>query len=276
MILIADSGSTKTDWRILSSKGEVSKIETPGINPFYQDRDDIVSNLGNSFSNFKKEITEIYFYGAGCATTEKCDLVKSALKSVFPVAKIEVASDLLGAARALCGNSPGIVCILGTGSNSCYYNGNHINKNIPPLGLILGDEGSGAVMGKKLVADYLKDIMPGDIKTLFEKEYSHTYNEIMENVYRKDFPNRYLAGYTHFLKTYIEKKYCSDLVKQSFLEFAQRNILQYPESKNLPVSFTGSISYYFEPQLKEILSKLDIKTEKVVRNPIELLVDYHI
>jgi N-acetylglucosamine kinase-like BadF-type ATPase len=273
--LIADSGSTKTDWRVISSDGEVYNIETPGINPFYQDKDSIVSMLDVSFKEYQKEITEVHFYGAGCANTQKCGMVKEALKLIFPIAEIEVTSDLLGAARAVCGKAPGIVCILGTGSNSCYYDGDRIVKNVPPLGLILGDEGSGAIMGKKLVADYLKGIMPEDVKILFEKKLSPVYKEILENVYKKEFPNRYLAKFTHFLKSHIGEQYCNNLVKQSLLEFAQRNILQYSESKTIPVSFVGSISYVFEPQLKEILGELNIKIGRITRNPIELLVQYH-
>lgn len=275
MILIADSGSTKTDWRVILPSGEIKSIETQGINPFYQDKNDIILNLSDPFKNYQEEITEIHFYGAGCANTQKCNIVKGALESIFPVAQIEVASDLLGASRALCKNESGIVCILGTGSNSCYYNGADIVKNIPPLGLILGDEGSGAVMGKKLVADYLKGIMPHNIKILFEEELSPVYEEILERVYKHEFPSRYLAGFTHFLKSHINNKYCSNLVTQSFSEFAKRNILPYPEHKTLPVNFTGSISYHFETQLKEILGKFDIETGKILKSPIGLLVKYH-
>ena len=205
----------------------------------------------------------------------RSNLVKEAISNIVSAPLIEVNSDLLGAARALCCNDSAIVCILGTGSNSCYYNGNIIVRNISPLGYILGDEGSAAVLGKKLVADYLKNMMPESLRILFEKEYSISSSEVLNRVYRSEFPNRYLSGFAPFLSKYIGDNYCEMLVVSEFQEFIQRNVLKYKESRELPVNFTGSIAYHFENQLKMVLQSNGLTSGRIVQHPIDLLVEYH-
>lgn len=275
MKIVADSGSTKTAWRLVSTKGNILAVETTGINPYYQDKNTIADFLRNNLSKYlSDEISGIYFYGAGC-TGAKEDIVRKAISEAMPASVIEVGSDLLGAARALCGNEPGIVCILGTGSNSCYYDGEKIMKNIPPLGFILGDEGSGAALGKKLIADYLKDVMPESVRALFEMEYSLTASEVLDKVYRSEFPNRYLSQFTPFLSKNISHSYCEELVLSEFQGFLSRNVLSYTESRELPVSFTGSVAYYFESQLKTVLHLNGLTFGKIVRHPIDLLVEFH-
>ena len=276
MKIIADSGSTKTAWRLIRDDNNVISIETPGINPFYQNKGDISKSLNdNLLPHIKAPVEAVYFYGAGCVGEKQCKLVKDAILSVIPASIVEVNSDLYGAARALCGNDPGIVCILGTGSNSCYYDGEKIVRNIPPLGFILGDEGSAAVMGKRLVADYLKNMMPEPLRRLFEKDYSITSGEVLNKVYRTEFPNRYLSRFAPFLSKNISDSYCEKLVISDFQEFVERNVLNYKESRKMPVSFAGSVAYYFESQLKMVLQSNGLTLGRIVQHPIDLLTKYH-
>lgn len=277
MKIIADSGSTKTHWSLIE-KGEVLKeIFTNGINPFYQSTSEILSELNSDL--FPKiaepeKISEIHFYGAGCSFPEKKKTVSDALKSFFSSAIIEVESDLLGATRSLLGHDKGIACILGTGSNSCYYNGAAIEQNVSPLGFILGDEGSGAVLGKLLVGDCLKNQIPENLKEAFSKKYNFTAAEILENVYRKPFPNRFLAQFTPFLAEHIEEPYVFNLVYDAFDSFICRNILQYP-LEDIKVGFTGSVAYYFKDVLEIVASERQIEILKVEKNPMAGLISYH-
>ncbi len=275
MIIIADSGSTKTAWRLIREDHSVDTLETEGINPYYQSTEEIAKFLMETLvPHISEPVNGIHFYGAGC-TNGKEDFVRDALFSVLLSDHIEVKSDLYGAARALCFDEPGIACILGTGSNSCYYDGRSIVENISPLGFILGDEGSAAVLGKKLVADYLKKMMPESLRTLFAKEYSVSASEVLNRVYRSEFPNRYLAGFTPFLSENISNSYCEKLVVSEFQNFISRNILNYRESRSIPISFTGSVAYFFETQLRMVLQSNGLSIGKIVRQPIELLTEYH-
>ena len=204
MILIADSGSTKTEWRGIYNHGSQSCI-TKGINPYHQSTDEILQILNTDFSMDHTHITKIYFYGAGCANKDKIQIVKKALRTFFQTSFISIESDLMGAARSLCGNQPGIACILGTGSNSCMYDGQKITHNVSPLGYILGDEGSGAVMGKKLIANILKNQFSDTIIQLFHQEYHTNKNEILDHIYKKPLANRYMAQFTKFLSSLGKK-----------------------------------------------------------------------
>ena len=276
MKMIADSGSTKTAWRLVDAEGNIQSVQTEGINPFYQESAEIVSTLKESLLPYiKGRVSEVFFYGAGCANEEKCTLVKNALREVFPGSTIEVASDFVGAAHAVCGHESGIACILGTGSNSCYYDGEEVKRNVSPLGLILGDEGSGGVIGRKVIADYLKEIMPGYLREKFFEIYPISAPEIMDRVYRKPYPNRFLAQFTRFLSENITEPYCSHLVEESFREFVSRNLVHYPHYRTLPVNFAGSVAWYFSEQLEKVLKEEGLNMGRIVRDPIEALVDYH-
>lgn len=276
MILIADSGSTKTQWFLLSKrkKQEVSCL-TAGINPFFQSADEILSTLRNEFTLGHKGIKSIYFYGAGCANAEKKAVLCSVLKQYFGIQGVEVESDLLAAARALCGHTEGIAAILGTGSNSCYYDGKVIRQHVSPLGFILGDEGSGAVLGRKLVSDLLKNQLPEHLQAGFLEMFGHTVAEIMERVYRNPFPNRYLASFTPFLSMYIKEEAVYRLVKTSFVEFFLRNIRQYPRAQKLPVHFVGSIAWHFKEALNEAARECGFSTGKIIQDPMPGLVEFH-
>lgn len=277
MILIADSGSTKTTWALLNPENnQVLQLQTSGINPFLQTEEEIYSLLLREFSREINEDLSIYFYGAGCANPEKKEVVRRALQRLFKTENIYVDSDLMCAAKSLLGSSPGIAAILGTGSNSCYYNGEKIESNVSPLGYILGDEGSGAVMGKKLLGDILKGQLPEHLCQLFFDTYQITPAEILDRVYKKTFPNRYMAGYTHFISTNIGEKPLRDLVKSSFADFFKRNIRQYEQAVHLPVNFTGSIAWYFQRELKEVASELGFRIGVVTKDPMEGLINFYL
>ncbi len=276
MKLIADSGSTKTDWLLCENGKRVHSIETQGINPFYQSVTEVLKILNEELLPNLKNITpkEVYFYGAGCSFPEKQELVRKAFHKIFPHnVPIQVNSDLVGAARALFGNSEGIACILGTGSNSCYWDGEKIIKNVPPLGYILGDEGSGAVLGKLFIADLLKNQLPKPLCKKFFSQYNTNYEELMSKVYKQPFPNRNLAQYTYFLHENLKEETISVLIKKSFEAFVSRNLSQYPQ--RLSVSFVGSIAVAFESTLSEVLSEKGYTKGVILKKPIEALGKYH-
>lgn len=272
MKLIADSGSTKTKFAILDS-GVITYALTDGINPYYQSGEDIVTTLRTQLLTKiarPGDVKCIEFYGAGCGPADKIAIVRDALQSVFADASIIVASDLLGAAKALCGDEPGIACILGTGSNSCHYDGEKIVQNVSSLGFIIGDEGSGAVLGKLLVADILKNQAPKSVRDKFFARYSYTPADIIDRVYRKPFPNRFLASFAPFLSENIDVTYCHSLVYNSLKSFTDRNLRQYPAG--LPVHFTGSVAYYFRAILEDVMAASGLKIGRIIKEPMELLV----
>lgn len=289
MILIADSGSTKTHWSLCTASGQYNEYFTDGINPFQQTPDAIRNSIADQLlpqmadALWGGDLTAIYFYGAGC-TPEKCPLVVEALKANFKKATtIEVYSDMVGAARGLLVHKSGIACILGTGSNSCLYNGDNIVKNVPALGFILGDEGSGAVLGKRLVADLLKNQLTEELKAKFLKQYDLTQAIIIENVYRKAFPNRFLASLSKFCAENISDKRIYQLVYNHFNDFVVRNLKQYyiaedgstiPVEK-LPVGFIGSIAYYYQDVLKKVLADNGLVVAQILQSPMEGMREFH-
>ena len=276
MLLIADSGSTKTTWCLSDRKSDkLITLQTDGINPFYQDENAIFQTLAGQIGVIEETIDEIHFYGAGCANAEVNNIVKKALKRFFKTDCIEIQSDLLAAARALCQRNPGIACIMGTGSNSCYYNGHEIEQHVSPLGFILGDEGSGAVLGKRLLADVLKNQLPSHIIQLFFEHYKTNRNEILENIYRKPFPNRYAAGFTTFIGSHINEPSLELLVTTEFELFLKRNVLQYQNSGNLEINFTGSIAFYFQKQLNTACRIFNLRPGKIMKDPMNGLIEYH-
>lgn len=275
-MLIADSGSTKTHWCVIDKTVVLKHIFTKGINPFYQAEDEIARELELVLIPELKDIhiDSIFFYGAGCSFPEKKTIVSNALGRNFKNIPIEVQSDLLGAARSLFGDAKGVACILGTGSNSCSYNGKEITENVSPLGFILGDEGSGAVMGKTLIADCLKNQLPAELKEKLMSEYELTPAVILENVYKKPFPNRFLAKLSPFLLKNIENPSIFNIVYNSFDAFFVRNVKQY-DCENLPVSFIGSVAYYFRDTLEIVASEQGLTIGKIEQSPMVGLVDYH-
>lgn len=269
MILLADSGSSKTTW-YMADREEF--ITTKGMNPFQIGKEEMISIL-EAIPN--KGITQIWFYGAGCAFPDKNKIVFDALSKHFGISNIEINSDLLGAARSLCGEQPGIACILGTGSNSCYYDGQKIAENVSPLGYVLGDEGSGSAIGKKLLSDVLKNQLPTTIRELFFEKYNTTVGEILDNVYRKPLPNRYLAQFAIFVSENLDLQEIQTLVSDCFREFFRRNLMQYKYANQLPVHFTGSIAFHFNEILKKTAGEFGLKIRNITKEPMAGLITYH-
>ncbi len=278
MILLADSGSTKTDWGLVENGKLVKRLRTSGMNPFQMSEEAITEEIK---THLLPELPgtvldEVHFYGAGC-TKEKQPIVERALRANLTInGECEVASDMLGAARGICGHKPGIACILGTGSNSCSYDGKNLVKNVSPLGFILGDEGSGAVLGKLLVGDVLKNQMPEAITKRFFEKYKLTSAEIIDRVYRQPKPNTFLASFVPFLEENIDEPKIYNLVKESFRSFLRRNVMQYDGWQTLPIGFNGSIAKIYKKPLLEALEEEGMHLGRIIQAPMEAMVEYHV
>lgn len=270
MKLIIDSGSTKSDL-IWAADSVLFSSNTTGINPFLQCKEEIIQLLGE-MDLHKEETSHVFFYGAGCVPSKK-EIVSDALQALLPNATIEVESDLLGAARSLFHHQKGIACILGTGSNSCEYDGKEITKNVSPLGYILGDEGSGAVIGKHFVGDLLKNICPKEIRNRFFEEERFSAEEIMDRIYKRPFPNRFLAQLTKHIYRHKEEDYFQTLLVENFGRFFSRNICQYDQS--LPIRCIGSIAFYFQNELQEAARQYGLEISEISQSPMKGLVEYH-
>lgn len=276
MMLIADSGSTKTDWCVILDNTPIKRIGSKGLNPFFQSEEEIQQELTHSLLPQLPEgtIDSVYFYGAGC-TPEKAPTLRRAIADSLPiVGNIKAYSDMLAAARGLCGREAGITCILGTGSNSCFYDGKEIVKHISPLGFILGDEGSGAVLGKLLVGDILKNQLSPAIKEAFLKQFDLTVPEIIDRVYRQPFPNRFLASLSPFIAQHLEEPGIRQLVLGSFIAFLRRNVMQYDYTQ-YPAHFIGSVAHCYKEILQEAAQETGIRIGKILQSPMEGLIQYH-
>jgi len=276
MILIADSGATKTSWALLN--GEETFIhETAGFNPYYMDSS-VIDNILNKELPAKiteAKVVSIFYYGSGCSTTKNCGIVETALRTKFSNATIEVQHDLLAAARSLLGHNEGIACILGTGANSCSYDGKNITKNVASLGYMFGDEGSGAYIGRKFLAAYLKGNLSNDINQAFMKTYNYSLEDILSSVYGPDNPSTYMASFTRFLANHEHHDEVREILLSSFLEFFNESVSKYDRYKQLPVSFVGSVAYHFRHILNEAAWKLGISIGRIEQAPMDGLILYH-
>ena len=279
MKLVVDSGSTKTDWGFFNTVYDLKAVKTQGINPCHQSEEEIRNIIRNELLPNTQNIdlaaiTEVFYYGAGCATESICTQMAALLKEFITNAAIAVDSDMLGAARALCGHAEGVACVLGTGSNSCLYNGKSIEDQVPSLGYILGDEGSSAALGRRLIGDCLKRQLPEAVSREFMERYSLTKESIIESVYRKPLPNRFIAGFAPFV---YEKRAIPEVHKmiiQCFSEFFTRNVINYHKPW-LPVHFVGSLAGSFAEELRETADSLGMTIGKIETSPMNGLVDYH-
>ncbi len=276
MILIADSGSSKTDWRVIHGDGRVSQHRGVGFNPYYQTSEEMAIQMRHDFLvNLESEIEEIYYYGAGCSSPNRKSEVESALRTIFPHSKIEVDHDLSAAAKATCGHQPGIACILGTGSNSCDYDGNSIVDTRPAPGYILGDEGGGGYIGRKFLSDFINDEMPSHIKEELIARFSLTATSIQEHVYQKPFPNRYMASFCRFISEHKSDPYCYMLYYDSFQDFFKKHVIKYVDYRVKQVNFVGSIAYYNSDILRKAALDAQISVNLIIESPIAGLTLYH-
>jgi len=274
--LIADSGATKTEWCLIS-KGRKKSFFTQGISPYFLDTDNITALLQEELlpSLKKQPIAQVYYYGTGCANPQNARSVKKALRRVFPKAGISVNTDLMAAARALCGHGKGVACILGTGSNSCYFNGRTIVKNSPGIGYVLGDEGSGAYLGKKVIQYYLYNTFDEDLRARFDARFVTTPVEILDNVYKRPLPNRYLAGFTLFLAENRGHYMIENIIEDGLNDFFFQHLCKYAEVWKLPVHFVGSVADGFRDKIEELCHAYEFELGTVLKNPMPGLIRFH-
>jgi len=276
MILIADSGSSKTDWRTIDENGEIGQIKTVGFNPYYQGLEEMAKELMQTdLMTIGDKVSEIFYYGAGCSNPKNKVIVEQALLRVFPSVTIHVDHDLMASARATCGRQKGIACILGTGSNSCDYDGENIVDTRPAPGFILGDEGGGAYIGRQFLHDYIYDEMPAHIKDMVTAEYSLTNFEIQENVYQRPFPGRYMATFCKFIHAHRNDPYCYGLFHKAFHDFFAKHVMKYQDYQSKQVNFVGSIAFYNNDILRKVAAELDIHVNLTIESPIAGLTLYH-
>lgn len=292
MVLIADSGSTKTDWRLLKKRRVIRRWVSRGLNPTALSKEQIISELQDSFGgNFSqrkfnkllfgktgfalKKVKKIHFYGAGCFDKKNCQKVRRALQHFYPEATIRVKTDLLGAARAVCGKQPGVVCILGTGANSGLYNGRTVIDNIPPLGYIIADEGSGADLGKRLLRKYFFRQLPPKLEKALLTEYELDKPLVITEVYQTPGGNRFLGDFTKFIVEHQNHPVIQKLVIEGFDNYLLNQVLPYSEVRNLPIHFVGSVAFFLQDILRLRIHHFNLKMGQIIRHPIEELVNYH-
>jgi N-acetylglucosamine kinase-like BadF-type ATPase len=275
-ILVADSGSTKTAWCLIEGSKK-KNISTQGISPYFLNDDTLLHILKKELAPKTANVIvdEVYYYGTGCSNEDNISLVKRGLKKLYPKAKIHVNHDLLGAAKGLCGDDKGIACILGTGSNSCFYNGKKVVKNSPGLGYVLGDEGSGTHLGKKVLQHFMYNTFDAELMDKFEAKYKTSNKEILDNVYKEKMANRYLSGFVPFLIENRGHYMIENIIEDCLNDFFFYHIYKYRESWTLPINFVGSIAYGFKDILKQMCNDFELKLGKVIKDPMDGLVKYH-
>ncbi len=275
MIIVADSGSSKTDWLVYAHR-EIKSICTPGINPYFLNAQEITKILTKhkELLELADAASEVYFFGAGCSSPDKHEIISNGLSAFFPKAFISVDHDLIGSAYATCGNEEGIACILGTGSNVSYYDGKEVHNGKHGLGYILGDEGSGTYFGKRVLLSYLYGNMPADLSKLFYEEYKVDKHNVIENTYQKSLPNYYLANFSRFMLPNKAHPFIKEILKCGFQEFMDTNVKDYKMYKSVPCNFVGSIAYFYQDELKAVCEKNQVQVGKIIQKPIESLFEY--
>ena len=278
MIVIADSGSTKCDWVVLNNAGEQTIVtNTSGFNPYYKDSAEIERILrGNTdLSNACLQIEEVHFYGAGCSSDKLISIVENGLKSVFTKAVVNIHHDVYGSALSTYSGEPGISCILGTGSNACYFDGKTIDNGIPSLGYILNDEGSGNAIGKKLITNYAYGKLPTELATDFETYFSTDLGTILTNIYQKPHANTYIASFAPFASKHRKHTFIQTLISKGFEDFLKLHVLSFSNAHQVPVHFVGSVAFHFKEELQQACEDLDLQLGNVIQKPIDGLIRHH-
>jgi glucosamine kinase len=275
-ILIADSGSTKCEWCLLGSE-QKKTIFTQGMSPYFLNSEQVRNVINKELlpKISVNKVTQVYFYGTGCLDPNNAKMMKGAISKVFTKAIVHVEHDLAGAAKAVCGNSKGVACILGTGSNSCYFNGKKVVKNSPGLGYILGDEGSGAYLGKKVIQYYLYGTFDEELKYKFDDKYKISAGGILEQVYRKPLANRYLSGFSMFLAENRGHYMIENIIEDGLNDFFFTHLCKYAESWKLPIHFVGGVAHGFKDVIKELCNSYEFELGKILKNPMQGLIEYH-
>lgn len=279
MIAIIDSGSTKSDWVILNDDGkEHIRTNTIGFNPYFVSTKEIIAELkkNEELMGLAPKLKQVFFYGAGCSSPSMNEVVEKALTETFKNANVLVEHDLLAAAYAAYNGKPAIVCILGTGSNSCYFDGEKLKEETPSLAFILGDEGSGNNLGKRLLQGYFLKKLPKHLMRAFEERYHLTVGELNKNVYQNQFANKYLASFSRFVADHKHEPYIHKIVYDSLKEFVVNQILPYPEARYSEINFIGSVAHIYEDTLKTVLAEFHLDYGYAIQKPIDSLVKYHL
>lgn len=274
--IIADSGATKCEWCLVDGKKRKT-LFTIGISPYFLSAEEVEQIARKEIQQAwkKYQIDELFFYGTGCKNPDNRKMITKALKKVFPQATVAVDHDLIGAAKALCGHSKGIACILGTGSNSCYFNGSKIVKNSPGLGYVLGDEGSGAYLGKKVIQHFLYETFDEDLRYRFDDKYKTSAVEILEHVYKQPLPNRYLASYALFLAENRGHFMIENIIEDGLNDFFFQHLCKYRESWKLPIHFAGGVAYAFQDVITSLCHSYEFELGRILKNPMEGLIEFH-
>ncbi|SHK82130.1 BadF-type ATPase [Reichenbachiella agariperforans] len=276
MILIADSGSTKTAWRLIDEQGNISQAKSGGINPYYMKKEEIQSAISEGLIEHQDtKMTAIHFYGSGCSSDKNKALIADALYGLYPEAVVSVDHDLMAAARALCGREQGIACILGTGSNSCLYDGESIVENVTSLGYLLGDEGSGNMLGRMLIKRYFKHELPEDLKAKFDARFQLTRDQVLEQIYQSEMPIRFLASFAKFIFQHIQHPYLYQMAYDCFQDFFEQNVCKYTGYQEVPVHFTGSVAFYFSNILRKVGTDMGVAVGVISEDPVAGLALYH-
>lgn len=275
MILVADSGSTKTDWMGYSPNEQIS-FSTQGINPYFLNAHDIFKLFSKKkdIAQYASLVKEVYFFGAGCSSPDKIEVISNGISSFFTNAYVAVDHDLMGSAYATCGEKPGLTCILGTGSNISYYDGQRLHHGIHGLGYVLGDEGSGTWFGRRLITAYLYHQMPAELSSAFGEMYHIDKESVITNVYQKSAPNTYMASISRFMADHLEHPFIMDLLRAGFQEFVDTNIKDYADYKTLDCHFVGSIAFYYQDILKEVCAKNHVNVGQILQKPIQGIYQY--
>lgn len=275
MILVADSGSSKTDWMAYSPNQKLS-FNTQGLNPYFVSSQDIPTILSKNkdLAQYAQAVKEIYFFGSGCSSPDKHEIISNGLSAFFTNAFISVDHDLMGSAYATCGDKEGLTCILGTGSNISYFDGKTVHHSNHGLGYILGDEGSGTYFGKKILVSYLYQTMPQDLRVFFKKAFAVNKTTVIENTYQKPFPNSYLATFSRFMIAHKAHPFVQEILHQGFQEFIDSNIMSYSNCKKLDCHFVGSVAFYYQEELKAVCAKNQLTVGKILQKPIEGIFEY--
>ncbi len=276
--IIADSGSTKTDWILLEGSKTIKHIKTIGFNPYFQTRDqinlEILNHLKPFVSDNLHQVSEIHYYGTGCSTVENCKLIEDCLSLTLDIPTISVSHDLLAAARSLCKREWGIASILGTGSNSCLYDGKEILENVPSTGYLWSDYGGGSQIGKYFIREYFEETLPKELANAFENA-GYNRDVILNNVYKKSVPGKYLASVSHFMTQNISHPYVKKILVECFDSFFVQQINKYTDSKKYKVHTVGSIGYHYKDLIAEVAKKHGYQMGNVIQSPIEGLIEYH-
>lgn len=278
MIVVADSGSTKTDWRLVISENKIEQFQSIGLNPNFHDETSVLEAIEQTFvmDDQNREVEAVFFYGAGCSTEQAKYLIKDQLQKVFVNAIVEVAHDILAAARASCGHQAGLAAILGTGSNCCVFDGNEVVASFPSGGYSIGDEGGGVHIGKRILKAYIEEYMPQPLRERFDFRYQLSLDEIIENLYKKPNPNRFMASFSHFAFQHKEDSFVTKELLQVFEDFFEQKVLRFEQAKGLPLNIVGSIAFYFNEYIRTVAESKGVIIGTILEKPIAGLSLYHI